>query len=60
MVALPGNYSPASIALRVIEARKPPLHDKTVVLEEASWIDINGLEWNMTGFLILDILFKIQ
>jgi hypothetical protein len=33
-VALPGAYAPASIALRVIGARKPPLHDKAVVLEE--------------------------
>jgi hypothetical protein len=33
--ALPGVYAPASIALRVIEKRKPPLRDKEVVLEEA-------------------------
>jgi hypothetical protein len=30
-VALPGAYAPASIA---VGARKPPLHDKAVVLEE--------------------------
>jgi hypothetical protein len=29
-----GAYAPASIALRVIEARKTPLHDKEVVLKE--------------------------
>jgi hypothetical protein len=33
-VSLPGAYSPASIALRVTGAGKPPLHDKAVVLEE--------------------------
>jgi hypothetical protein len=33
-VALPGAYAPASIALRVIGARRPPLHDKEVVLKE--------------------------
>jgi hypothetical protein len=33
-VALPGAYAPASIALRVIGAGKPSLHDKAVVLEE--------------------------
>jgi hypothetical protein len=31
-VALPGAYTPASIARRVIGARKSPLHDKAVVL----------------------------
>jgi hypothetical protein len=33
-VALPGAYAPASIALPVIGAHKPPLHDKAVVLED--------------------------
>jgi hypothetical protein len=33
-VVLPGAYAPASIAFRVIGAHKPPLHDKSVVLEE--------------------------
>jgi hypothetical protein len=33
-VALPGTYASTSIALRVIRARKPPLHDKAEVLEE--------------------------
>jgi hypothetical protein len=33
-VALPGAYAPASIALRAIEARKPPLLFKAVVLEK--------------------------
>jgi hypothetical protein len=33
-VGLPGAYAPASIALRVIGAHKPPVHDKAVVLEE--------------------------
>jgi hypothetical protein len=33
-MALPGAYAPASIALRVTGARKPPLHDKAVVLKE--------------------------
>jgi hypothetical protein len=32
-VALPGAYAPASIALRVIGAHIPPLHDKAVVVE---------------------------
>jgi hypothetical protein len=33
-VTLPVAYAPASIAVQVIEARKPRLHDKAVVLEE--------------------------
>jgi hypothetical protein len=33
-VALPGAYNPASITLRVIGGRKPPFHDKAVVLED--------------------------
>jgi hypothetical protein len=33
-VALPGAYAPASIALRIIGAHEPPLHDKAVVLED--------------------------
>jgi hypothetical protein len=45
-MALPGAFAPASIALRVIEARVPPLHDKAVVLEEEfeilSWYFIAG------------------
>jgi hypothetical protein len=36
IVGIPGAYTPASIPLRVIGARKPPLHDKEVVLEEKS------------------------
>jgi hypothetical protein len=32
-VTLPGAYTPASTALRVTGARKPPLHDKAVVPE---------------------------
>jgi hypothetical protein len=32
-VTLPGAYAPASIALRVITARKPPTYDKAVDLE---------------------------
>jgi hypothetical protein len=36
-MALPGGYTPASIALRVIGTRKPLL-DKAVVLEE-DWLD---------------------
>jgi hypothetical protein len=35
LVALPGAYTPASIILPVIGARKSLLHDKAVVLEEA-------------------------
>jgi hypothetical protein len=35
-VALPAAYAPASIAPRVIGARRLPLHDKVVVLEEAT------------------------
>jgi hypothetical protein len=31
---MPGAYAPASIALWVVGALKPPLRDKTVVLEE--------------------------
>jgi hypothetical protein len=34
-MALSGAYAPASIALRVIWALRPPFHDKAVVLEEA-------------------------
>jgi hypothetical protein len=34
LVALPGAYAPVSIALRVIRARKPSLHQDAVVLEE--------------------------
>jgi hypothetical protein len=30
-VALPGDYAPASIALRFIGARKPPPHDKAAM-----------------------------
>jgi hypothetical protein len=30
---------PASIALRVIGTRKPPLHDKAVVLEETVYFE---------------------
>jgi hypothetical protein len=37
MVALLGAYSPASIALPVVGMRRPPLHDKAVVLEEDSY-----------------------
>lgn len=33
-VAPSGDYAPANIALRVIGARKPPLHEMAVVLEE--------------------------
>jgi hypothetical protein len=33
-VALPGAKALASIALQVIGAYKPPLHDKAVVLKE--------------------------
>jgi hypothetical protein len=33
-MALPGAHSPARIALRVIGARKPPFHDKAIVLKE--------------------------
>jgi hypothetical protein len=33
-LALPKVYAPASIALRVIEGCKSPLHDKELVLEE--------------------------
>jgi hypothetical protein len=33
-VALPGACARASIALWVIGACKPPLHDKAIVLEE--------------------------
>jgi hypothetical protein len=33
-MALPESYAPASIALRVIGGRKPPLHNKAVVREE--------------------------
>jgi hypothetical protein len=32
-VALPETYAPVSIAFRIIGARKPPLNDKTEVLE---------------------------
>jgi hypothetical protein len=32
--ALPGAYAAASIALRVIEACKPPLYNKAVVIEK--------------------------
>jgi hypothetical protein len=39
-VALPGAYAPASIALRVIVAYKPLLHDKAIVLEEDIYIYI--------------------
>jgi hypothetical protein len=35
-MALPGAYAPASIALRVTRARKPPLHNKAAVLEEVT------------------------
>jgi hypothetical protein len=35
-LALPGSYSPVSIAFRVIGPRKP-LHDKAVVLERGSY-----------------------
>jgi hypothetical protein len=31
------SYASASIALRVSGARKPPLHDKAVVVEEEYW-----------------------
>jgi hypothetical protein len=37
-MALSGAYAPANIALRVIGARKPPLHDKAVVLEENAYV----------------------
>jgi hypothetical protein len=37
-VALPGVYTPASIALRVTGARKPPLRDKAVALQEVVFI----------------------
>jgi hypothetical protein len=33
-VILPGAHAPASVALRVIVERKPPLYDMAVVLEE--------------------------
>jgi hypothetical protein len=34
MVALPSVNAPSSVALRVIGARRPPLHVKVVVIEE--------------------------
>jgi hypothetical protein len=34
MVALPGAYAPASIALQLNGANETPLHEKAVVLEE--------------------------
>jgi hypothetical protein len=37
LVALPGTYSPVRIAFRVIGARKFPLHDKAVVLENGCY-----------------------
>jgi hypothetical protein len=36
LVALPIAYAPASIALRVIGARKSPLHDKASVFEKVN------------------------
>jgi hypothetical protein len=33
-LALPGAYTPASIALRVTGVPKSPLHDKAILLEE--------------------------
>jgi hypothetical protein len=33
-VALPGAYTPTSIALQVIGVCRPPLYDKAVTLEE--------------------------
>jgi hypothetical protein len=41
-VALPGAYVPASIALLVVGARKPPLHYTAVLLEE----DIKNTQLN--------------
>jgi hypothetical protein len=37
-LVLPGAYDPAIIALKVTGARKRPLHDKAVVLEEDMYI----------------------
>jgi hypothetical protein len=39
-VVLPGANAPASIAVRVIGAHKPPLHDEAVVHEE----DVQGVD----------------
>jgi hypothetical protein len=38
MYGLPEAFPPASMALRVIGARKPPLHDKAVFLQEYSTV----------------------
>jgi hypothetical protein len=40
-MALPGAYAPASIALRVIGARKSPLHVRAVVLESATKVSMS-------------------
>jgi hypothetical protein len=49
-VALPGTFTPASISLRVIGARKPSLHDKAIVLEENCYYYYIILRGIHTGF----------
>jgi hypothetical protein len=58
-VTIPGAYAPASIAFRVIGARKPPLHDKAIVLEEdktyhLTWI--NFFTWILRLVSISQVL----
>jgi hypothetical protein len=51
----PEPYAPASIALCVIGAHKPPLHDKTVVLEE----DLICHDYNYGNILSVERLWRM-
>jgi hypothetical protein len=55
-VALPGAYTPASITFRVIGARRPPLHDKVVVLEEDGAVIIKYLPAHIIIIIIIIIM----
>jgi hypothetical protein len=53
LVALPGAYSPTSIALRTVGARRPPLNIKVVVLEETLYILLHLFLYCYFSFLFL-------
>jgi hypothetical protein len=44
MCGLPESFPPASMALRIIGARKPPLHDKAVFLQEGSTVQYSRVQ----------------
>jgi hypothetical protein len=60
-MALPAAYGPASIALRVTGPRKPPRHDKAVVLEEEQLLSsqqICSILWNPNVQMTVNKIYK--